>query len=351
MEDRLNLKLKGISLFSGAGGMDVGFREAGIDIVWANELDKSAVSTYRKNFGDHIVQGDISKISSSDIPDCDIVFGGPPCQGFSVAGKMDLDDPRSKLIWEFLRIVKDKKPKVFVMENVKNLAINDKFKSIRDHLLESFDVAGYETKVRVLNSKEFGVPQARERAIFIGVEKGLGINVADMFPVGNPEIEVTVRDVLSSLPEPGKRGNSEKCNAKIVPAKSPVMRKSPYAGMLFNGQGRPLDLDRPSVTMTASMGGNKTPFVDENFLKNKSNSNWVEEYHESLMKGGKPLSDVPDFLRRITVFESAILQSFPEDFEFVGSQCSQYKQIGNAVPPKFAFEISRKIVEVLVNLN
>lgn len=109
-------KLKGVSLFAGAGGMDVGFREAGIEIVWANELDKSAVETYKKNFGDHIIQGDIAEIPSSEIPDCDVVFGGPPCQGFSVAGKMCSKAPRSQLIWEFMRVVKDKKPKVFVME-------------------------------------------------------------------------------------------------------------------------------------------------------------------------------------------------------------------------------------------
>lgn len=206
---------------------------------------------------------------------------------------------------------------------------------------------GYNTEVRVLNSKEFGVTQARERAIFIGVQKGLNIDVHSMFPEGNPEVEITVREVFSSLPAPGQPGNSEKCNAKIVPAKSPIMRKSPYAGMLFNGQGRPLDLDRPSVTMTASMGGNKTPFIDERHLKNESDRNWVEEYHENLQNGGEPLKEAPSFLRRITVFESALLQSFPEDYIFEGSQCSKYRQIGNAVPPKLAKAISEKILEGL----
>lgn len=340
-------KLKGVSLFAGAGGMDIGFKNAGIDIIWANELDKSAVKTYRQNFGDHIVEGDIAEIPSSEIPNCDIVFGGPPCQGFSVAGKMDNKDPRSQLVWEFMRVVKDKKPKVFVMENVKNLAINDRFKSVKEDLIETFRRMGYDTQVRVLNSKEFGVPQARERAIFIGVKKTLKIDVGRMFPEGDTEVEVTVRDVLAKLPAPGEKGNSEKCNAKIVPAKNPVMRKSPYAGMLFNGQGRPLDLDRPSITMTASMGGNKTPFIDEKFLKNKSERNWVEEYHENLQNGETPLKEAPSFLRRITVLESALLQSFPKDYIFEGSQCSQYRQIGNAVPPKLAQAISEKILEEL----
>ena len=339
--------LKGISLFTGAGGMGIGFKNAGVNIIWANELDKFAVQTYKKNFGNDVIEGDISKISSDEIPNCDIVFGGPSCQGFSVAGKMCSKDPRSQLVWEFVRVVRDKRPKVFVMENVKNLAKNERFKEVREDLIQTFRQSGYDTDVKVLNSKEFGVPQTRERAIFIGVKKNLKISVSSLFPKGNPHLEVTVRDVIENLPAPGENGHSEKCNAKIVPAKHPVMRKSPYAGMLFNGQGRPLDIDRPAITMTASMGGNKTPFIDERFLRNKSDRNWVEEYHEKLQNGESPLKEVPVFLRRITTFESSLLQSFPENYIFVGSQCGKYKQIGNAVPPKLAQAISQQIVEEL----
>ncbi len=338
-------KLRGVSLFSGAGGMDLGFKNAGISIIWANEIDPSAVATYRKNFENHITIGDIREISSSKIPDCDIIFGGPPCQGFSVAGKMCLQDPRSQLVWEFMRIVKEKKPKVFVMENVKNLAINDRFEDIRRGLVSAAEKVGYCTEIKILNSKHFGVPQARERTIFIGVQKKLKINVDSLFPKENLSYELTVRDVLTGIPSLGGKENFERCNAKIVPAKNPIMRKSPYAGMLFNGQGRPLDLDRPAITMTASMGGNKTPFIDEKFLKNETRENWIEEYHRYLQDGGKPYKEVPSFLRRITVFESAILQSFPKEYKFVGSQCSKYKQIGNAVPPKLAQEISKKIIK------
>ena len=339
--------LKGISLFSGAGGMDIGLRKAGVNIIWANDLDKIALNTYKKNFNNHIISGDITSIQSSQIPNCDIVFGGPPCQGFSVAGKMSPTDQRSNLIWDFVRVVKDKKPKVFIMENVKNLAINEKFVEVREKLLKSFREMGYLTEFNILNSKNFGVPQSRERVIFIGVLKKLGLDVGMMFPLGNSKKEVTVRDVLSGLPLPGKKGNSERCNARIVPAKNPVMRKSPYAGMLFNGQGRPLNLDRPAITMTASMGGNKTPFIDERFLNNKSKKNWVEEYHERLRKGAPPLVETPGFLRRITVFEAALLQSFPKNYIFEGSQCSKYRQIGNAVPPKLAYAIGKKIIQQL----
>ena len=340
-------RIKGVSLFSGAGGMDIGFENSGVDIIWANDLDKTAVNTYQRNFGDHIVPDDIADIPSSKIPDCDIIFGGPPCQGFSVAGKMSLKDPRSQLIWEFIRVVKDKDPKVFVMENVKNLAVNSRFFEIRKKIMDAFQKFGYNTEVKVLNSKEFGVPQSRERAFFIGVQKKLKIDIKLMFPKGNIEKEVTVRDTLANLSTLRKKEDFQQCNARIVPAKNPIMRKSPYAGMLFNGQGRPLNLDRPAITMTASMGGNKTPFIDEKCLRNKNEKNWIEKYHERLLKGGRPLKKVPNFLRRITVSESALLQSFSKNYIFEGSQCNQYRQIGNAVPPKLAQAISKKIVEEL----
>lgn len=340
-------RLRGVSLFAGAGGMDIGFKKAGIDIIWANELNKDAIDTYRTNLGSHAVFGDIKQIQSSEIPACDIVFGGPPCQGFSVAGKMCLEDQRSQLIWDFARVVKGKKPKIFVMENVKNLAVNIRFKDIRDELLALFDRMGYCTKFKVLNSKDFGVPQSRERVIFIGVLKTFDINPSALFPKERTYRELTVRDVLAGLPSPGEDGNYEKCNAKIVPAKNPVMRKSAYAGMLFNGQGRLLNLDRPAITMTASMGGNKTPFIDTIFLNGKSRRDWVEGYHENLMRGGSPATKTPSFLRRITVFESALLQSFPRNYIFKGSQCSKYRQIGNAVPPKMAEVIGKKIISFM----
>lgn len=334
-------KLTGVSLFAGAGGMDLGFEKAGVEVVWANELDKNAVKTYRKNFRNKIIEGDISEIKSEEIPETDIVFGGPPCQGFSVAGKMDPEDPRSKLIWEFHRVVKDKQPKVFVMENVKNMVVNTRFTEIKTKILESFEEIGYRTEVRVLNAKDFGVPQARERAIFIGVRKDLGIEANSLYPKEKEGEEKTVREVLMELHK--SKPEMDRCNAKIVPAKNPIMRKSPYAGMLFNGQGRPLNLDRPSITLTASMGGNKTPIIDEMFLRKEHKMDWVEKYHERLQRGEDPVTEVPSYLRRITVKEAAVIQTFPEAYEFEGSQCSRYRQIGNAVPVKLAQEIAKQI--------
>lgn len=340
--------VKIVSLFCGAGGLDFGFKQAGFDIVWANDFDKNATLSYKENFGPHVIHGDISQIKSADIPDCDGIIGGPPCQGFSVAGKMNDEDPRSQLVWEYIRVVNDKKPKFFVMENVPNLVVNDKFSVLKDTILEKFESLGYYVSVKILNSKDFGAPQARERAIFIGVRKDLKIYPEFLYPDDHEE-EVSVREALLSIPRE-TRISKGFCNAKIVPAKAPVLRKSAYAGMLFNGQGRPLNLDKPSITLTASMGGNKTPFIDENDLNGESTNSWVADYHTHLMKGGQAYTEVPSYLRRITVVEALILQSFPLTHKLVGSQCSQYKQIGNSVPPKLSFAIAKSIKEKFLSV-
>ena len=341
--------MKIVSLFCGAGGLDLGFKQAGFDIIWANDFDKNSTITYAQNFGDHVVHGDISKISSDSIPDCDGVIGGPPCQGFSVAGRMNPNDPRSKLVWEFIRVVKDKKPKFFVMENVPNLVINEKFASLRECIIQEFESLGYNVAVDILNSKDYGAPQARERAIFIGTSKKLPIIPEVLYPEKTSQ-ELSVREALLKVPYE-VRISKGFCNAKIVPAKSPVLRKSPYAGMLFNGQGRPLDIEKPSLTLTASMGGYKTPFIDELHLNGESAECWVKGYHENLMKGKEPVTEAPKYLRRITVIEAMILQSFPLSHKLYGSQCSQYKQIGNSVPPKMSRAIAESILKNFEDQN
>ena len=142
-----------VSLFSGAGGLDLGFINAGFKIIWSNEMDKNAVKTYRKNIGNHITESSIENIKDDEIPKADVVIGGPPCQGFSVAGKMDLSDPRSKMVWEFFRVVRAKKPKFFVMENVPSFGTLKKFHSIRNSLIEAFKNEGYFLDYKILESQ------------------------------------------------------------------------------------------------------------------------------------------------------------------------------------------------------
>jgi DNA (cytosine-5)-methyltransferase 1 len=335
-----------VSLFSGAGGMDLGFKSAGFEIVWANDSDKYACQTYSANIGDEIVHGPLEEIDPTRIPDADVIFGGPPCQGFSVAGKMDAHDPRSQLIWSFLEIVALKRPLYFVMENVPGLAKLSKFSRVRGALYHEYQKLGYRIAVRILNSSDYDVPQNRHRMIMIGTrDDGEGIRFPR--PTGRT---ITARDVLTTMDPPGEGNNTGLCKAKITIAQFPVLRRSPYAGMLFNGLGRPIDLDRPSQTLPASMGGNKTPILEENLLRSKRGKSWVVKHHAFVSREEEfdaYAIKVPRYLRRLTVRECARIQGFPDEFQFVGTTSQQFRQIGNAVPPPLAHHVGRSVVDAL----
>ena len=167
-------KLKVVSLFSGAGGMDLGFINSGFEIIWANDFFREAVDSYRKNIGKHMIYGDITKISSKDIPDgADVIIGGFPCQGFSVANtKRSMEDKRNFLYREMLRIIEDKNPKFFVAENVKGILSIEKGK-VFEMIKSDFEKLGYKVNARILNAAEYGVPQARERVVIIGNRIGV----------------------------------------------------------------------------------------------------------------------------------------------------------------------------------
>lgn len=212
--------MKAISLFSGAGGLDVGFKKAGFDILWANDFDKDACETYKINIGDHVHCGDISNLKSKiyeRIQSIDIVFGGPPCQGFSVAGKMNPHDPRSQHIWTFAEIVRKCQPRAFVMENVKALGQLKKWELLREELLQVFREAGYMVNLVILNSSEFNVPQARERVFFIGF-KGNSTIIPDLMKMIQPykSKSSTVREALEILDKAGTGNNKSTCKAKIL---------------------------------------------------------------------------------------------------------------------------------------
>lgn len=183
-----------ISLFSGAGGMDLGFIQAGFEVIWANDFDLTAIKTYQRNIGNHIVLGDITKIKSDDIPlkenEVDLVIGGFPCQGFSIANKnRNMEDKRNFLYKEMLRIINDKKPKFFVAENVKGLLSMQKGKVI-EMIIQDFTGLGYKVDVKLLNAADYGVPQQRERIIIMGNRLGVEnsfptITHTDIFPGEN----------------------------------------------------------------------------------------------------------------------------------------------------------------------
>jgi DNA (cytosine-5)-methyltransferase 1 len=345
------MSIKTISLFSGAGGLDIGAIAAGANIVWANDMMKEACESYRQNIGSHIVQGDLNEYLDDlkEFKDVDLVIGGPPCQGFSVAGKMDAYDKRSQLIWSFADVVSITKPRAFVMENVKALGVIERWEAVRNALLRRFREIGYAVNYIVLNASDYNVPQSRERVFFIGFRMDEQVDF-DLELMMQPYrcISQTVREALRVLDKAGTGNNSNVCNAKITLAAKPILRKSPYAGMLFNGLGRPTKIDGYSATLPASMGGNKTPIIDEKELYDKAEP-WIETYHAMVTKDIDKASfmPAPSFLRRMTPAEAAIIQTFPLEYKFCGTQSKIYTQIGNAVPCNLAKAVVSMVIDVL----
>lgn len=351
-----------VSLYSGAGGLDLGFARAGFSPIFANDIDADAVKTHSllhtvkdpewsaavtKLENTEVVQGDVRNLKDRFYENqADLVIGGPPCQGFSVAGRMDPNDPRSRHVFDFLGLVSLIKPKAFVMENVAALARNKRWADVIEKLKKSA-APDYNVELVVLDASHWGVPQKRQRMFLIGTPIGSGrLDFSQAPTLDDPP---SVREFFKKLPPYETPGNDSRCTAKITMAKTPVLRKSPYAGMLFNGQGRVINLDGPAPTLPASMGGNRTPIIDQDSLEYGRES-WVEEYHRTLyFEGELPLETLPENvrLRRLTVEEAAILQTFPADTPFQGRQSSKFRQIGNAVPPRLGFAVANAVGKIL----
>jgi DNA (cytosine-5)-methyltransferase 1 len=316
----------------------------------ACEMDRWAAATHRANFGCPIHEGDVRDLVPALAEgSAEVVFGGPPCQGYSVAGKMDPADPRSQLVYAFLDAVDRVRPLAFVMENVDALARLAKWSGTLSDIRTRAAEIGYDTHVEVLNAADFGVPQARRRMFMWGVPKGAS-DLAAAVPRSlalSRRAPVPASAVFSALGPAGTERNPSTSGAKVRFAKAPTLRPSPYAGYLFNGGGRPVCPSRPAPTVAASAGGNKTHIVDEAEMFGGSAS-FVEGYHRGLMAGGPPSEgDAPPGLRRLTVEESRRFQTFPDGFRFVGSNGAAYKQIGNAVPCLLAEVVARAALEAV----
>jgi DNA (cytosine-5)-methyltransferase 1 len=347
-----------VSLYSGCGGLDLGFARAGLRPVWANDMAPWAVETYnqiskvedpdwadaaRLFEGHSSVAGDVSVVGR-DLSRgmADLVVGGPPCQAFSVAGRMDPDDPRSRHVFSFLDVVARVRPRAFVMENVAALARNRRWTQVIGQLTATA-ARDYDTCLIVLNASHWGVPQARERMFLVGLPRGAGVLPMPSGPTAGAV--PSVGSVLEEMPGAGSAGNSSLCTARITMAKAPVLRVSPFAGMLFNGQGRPVDLRRPAPTLPASMGGNRTPIIDVDQLEHGATP-WVVGYHHRLMHERKPpLRALPPDarLRRLTLEEAAAIQTFPNDMHWCGPQTARFRQVGNAVPPVLGWHVAQAV--------
>ena len=332
-----------MSIFSGAGGLDLGFARAGFNCTQAVDIDSNSVETHNNLLGHQsAVVGDVRRQHFPPRGSTELLLGGPPCQGFSVAGRMDPEDLRSRYVWDFLRVVDRLRPVGFVMENVKSLALNRRWAALRDDLIMESVRLGYSTQLLLLNAAHFGVPQARERMFLIGLRT---THAAIPLPT-TMDRQPTAGEALTAMPSYGTPGNGTVCPARVTPAVTPVLRRSPFAGMLFNGSGRPVGLGRPAPTLPASMGGNRTPIIDQEELET-GEENWVVGYHRHLISGGSPVKNVPSRLRRLTVEEAAALQGFPRHVHWAGEQSAQYRQIGNAVPPGLAFHVALAVRRAL----
>lgn len=200
--------MKIVSLFSGAGGLDLGLIQAGNDVIWANDIDKDAVATYKQNIGENIICADIKNIEISAIPKADVVVGGFPCQGFSQANmRRALDDPRNQLYKFFYETIKTLQPKFFIAENVKGILSIGKGEAIKQ-IISDFQEAGYNTEIHKVNMADYGVPQTRQRVIIIGQNKALGESMLFRFPQptngkdGIPKPWVTIREAIDHFPDP-----------------------------------------------------------------------------------------------------------------------------------------------------
>jgi len=385
-----------VSLFAGCGGLDLGFKKAGFDILWANDFFPDAVETYKNNIGDHITLGDITKIKSSEIPDdFDVLLGGFPCQGFSIANKRrSMKDERNFLYREMWRIIKDKKPRVFVAENVKGLLSMDEGRVI-EMIINDFTKLGYTVDYQLVNSADYGVPQQRERILIIGNR----IDKKNQFPkithgiekkpyIKTKEVIGHLKDLWISYNPQEHKGNTiynhiarvnvhdkfwgrkhnvnqhdicdylkEWRNKKGISTKKvdEIFGYAHTAGHWFrkdNGSGSiPNPDDWWKLKEILGFDNKFDKLVTElelkdiKFEQSLRINNWNSP-SDTITATGPEIH--PNKKRRMSVRECAIIQTFPDDFIFYGSLGNMYKQIGNAVPVLLAEKTAKEVKKILL---
>ena len=329
-----------ISLFSGCGGLDLGFEKAGFTMPVANEFDKTIWETFKINHPNtNLIEGDIRNISEDDFPkQVDGIIGGPPCQSWSEAGSLrGINDARGQLFYDYIRILKKVKPRFFLAENVSGMLANRHDEAVKNILL-MFEESGYDVTLTLVNAKDYGVAEERKRVFYIGFRKDLSVKFT--FPTGSTEDDdkkLTLRDIIwdlqdTAVPAASKNKHNPDAvnnNEYFVGAYSPIFmsrnRVKSWDEQAFTVQasGRQCQL-HPSAPKMVKVGKNDCRFVE-----------------------GKE-----DCYRRMTVREIARIQGFPDDFRFVYENINDaYKMIGNAVPVNLAYEIASAIRAVLEEIN
>ncbi len=326
-----------VSLFSGAGGLDLGFNRAGFKTIWANEYDKDIWETFEKNHKQtQLDRRSITAIEANEIPDCVGIIGGPPCQSWSEAGLLKgLKDKRGQLFLDFVRILEAKKPLFFLAENVHGMLFKRHDKALK-RIIKSFESVGYTVSYRLLNAKNFNVPQDRRRVIFVGYRKDV-LDKKFVFPEGTENF-ITLKDAIGDLakikPAPVRTvGDIAKVSKDNFP--NHEYYTSDYSSM-FMSRNRVRSWDEVSYTIQA--GARHAPIHPQ-----APKMHFVEKDKYEFVRGKEKL------YRRLSVRECARIQTFPDDFIFYYTKVSAgYKMIGNAVPVNFANALALSILNDLV---
>lgn len=314
-----------ISLFTGSGGMDLGFKKAGFNTIYANEYDKSIWQTFEHNFPSvKLDKRDVRSVKSEEIPDCVGIIGGPPCQSWSEAGALrGINDSRGKLFFDYIRIIKDKKPRFFVAENVSGM-LHERNKEAFNTILTSLKNLGYNVSYKLLNAKNFNVPQDRKRVFIVGF---LG-DINFQFPKESNN-NLTLKDAIFDLKDTANAHNTKNVDR--------FNHEYYTAGFstIFMSRNRVRQWHEPSFTIQA--GGRHAPLHPQ-----APKMEFIEQNKRAFKEGSEAL------YRRLSVRECARVQTFPDDFQFVYNNILDgYKMVGNAVPVNLGFEIAKQLKKYL----
>lgn len=322
-----------VSLFSGAGGLDLGFEKAGFTTIWANEFDKKIWATFEHNFPHaKLDRRSITDVSVEEIPDCDGMIGGPPCQSWSEAGAgRGIKDKRGQLFYDYIRIIQTKQPKFFLVENVSGI-LSARHREAFTGFLKAFEDCGYAINWKLVNANDYGVPEDRERVIIIGYRNDLG----KKFEFPEPEEhKPTLREAIGDLPEALPALATNKTNGETTPLNNEYLTGG--FSSIYMSRNRVRSWDEPSFTIQA--GGRQAPIHPKapRMVKVEPNKQIFAPGHEGEY-------------RRLSVRECARIQTFPDNFKFIYTDVADgYKMIGNAVPVNLAKAIALKIKEDLFN--
>lgn len=313
--------LKTVSLFSGAGGLDLGFLNAGFDVIWANDINKYAVESYKANIGDHMICGDLNEHLES-IPNHDVLIGGFPCQPFSMMGSQKgFDDERGTLFFTIQEILKKHKTKIIVLENVKNLMSHDNGKTFEKMKKILEEELNYKIYYKVLNSSDYGIPHTRRRVFIVGFNKNYYKDIDFKFKEPQ-ELKLTLQDILDKDVDK-KYYLSEKILVTIMASGTKSYKAKSEIDLKI---ARPL-----TATMHKMHRASQDNYVTDSYNRSK---------FENLEK---PISNI----RKLTPNECRILQGFPKDWEKVVSDTQEYIQFGNAVTVDVSYSIADEIVKSL----